>query len=329
MEINALNSAQNYTHNTKTRLKSATDAKSDSPLPERRKKKNTGSSENLDSVQRESTPTYSNPIYTKHSKTKPTTETIPSAETTPPTETTPSAETTPPVNATAEPTRQRTVEEILQDEKVFVTPEPGRAWTDEEYREANIKLFWGRDTRSHEIDIDAYIKEKIRRCIEAEKDNQFNYVLRDFSEGIIDDGFGPRVYSGYDFSIFHKMATTFSEEREGLFNLKQNFSEYLPDEEFDNRLRKLYEQFDEAFATFADIMQGYAIALGVPTANTIGEDVKAYGELIKDYVCSGNSVPREGGSSELYEYLNKNSKAELSLNDINNIGKTWHSKFMG
>ena len=73
-------------------------------------------------------------------------------------------------------------------------PEPTRVWTDEEFREATWKLYFD-TSKKDEVEIKAYREESIRRALMAKQDNQFYFVLRDFSQGIIDE---TRVYSGYD-----------------------------------------------------------------------------------------------------------------------------------
>ncbi len=198
-------------------------------------------------------------------------------------------------------------------------PEPVKTWTDEEYHEATVNLFFG-NGRENEVDLQAYTEERIRRSLLAKQDNQFYFVLRDFSQGIVDD---TRVYSGYDKDIFYNMAVTFSEQRNNILLTNKNLSRFISPEEADNRLNHLNEQFDEAFAKLAQMIQIYSDATG---GGNVSTDIKAYGETVKSYICSGNTISRGGDSSAFYAYLNENTEATRSLNKINEIGSSGQPK---
>ena len=229
--------------------------------------------------------------------------------------------------ATAEPSPDAVAAELMPPDNESIDNSGSiRPWTDEELRDAMRKLFWDNGERAWEVDEEAVLKELFRRGVQSERDNQFNFVLRDFSQGIINDGFGPRIYTGYDKDIFHKLAATFSDDRSNLFYLKNECREFISEEEVDRRLQQLNEQFDEAFAQLAQLIQHYA---NVANGGSVYSDIKAYGEVIKAYVYSSKTIDQIGDSSAFYSYLNANTNAGLSVEEINRVGSRGQAKLIG
>ena len=139
-----------------------------------------------------------------------------------------------------------------------LSTEPARHWTDEEYRQATIRLYFGSGERAEEVDREKYAQERVRRGLMAERNDQIFFVVHDFSIGR-EDSFAPMVYSRYDNDIFFKMAATLSDQRNDIIYQRENYSQYISAEDADNRMSRLSEQFDAAFSKLAKLIQSYIV----------------------------------------------------------------------
>jgi hypothetical protein len=217
-------------------------------------------------------------------------------------------------SALEEPERVNLLSFVMQD---FSTE---RAWTIEEDAAATRMIhFLILHTIPHDDENEARINEIRRRGATAERSNQFEFIMQDYLLGIVGDGFGPRVYTGHDDNVLFKLAVAFSAEREGIM---KNFGGFLTDEEVNGRLWRLHEQFDAAFQQLAQKMQDMANRL--PSRSFIFEDIITYGQLIKDFISNGNPVLRNDNPASLYRYLSNNKNTQLSIDDINRIGRAGH-----
>ena len=228
--------------------------------------------------------------------------------------------------ATPEPSPDAAAAELMPPDNESIDSGTLIPWTDEEVNEALRKYYGGNGERRWEVDEEALFKEIFRRSVISERANQFDYALRDFSQGIVNDGFGPRIYTGYDNDIFQKLATSFFGERDVLLYYKSECREFISEEEVDRRLQKLDDQFDAAFAQLAQLIQHYA---NVANGGSVYSDIKAYGEVIKAYVYSSKTIEDIGDSSAFYSYLKANTNTGLSVEEINRVGSRGQAKLIG
>jgi len=197
-------------------------------------------------------------------------------------------------------------------------------WTDEEFNAGRSKFgsaTWSNTGDNRKLHAEEYLNwhhESVRRAVErAMKDNQFNFVVRDFDPRIVNE----RREFSHQSNIFQTLANTFEKGKVGLDTLNKAFGgRFIGEADLEVRLGVLHEQFNAAFRSVADLFLEFAPSLGLD-AQRVANDVLTFGELIRYHISSGQPA------STMETMLRNNTKTSMSFDELNNLGMAVHQQF--
>ena len=220
------------------------------------------------------------------------------------------------VNTTAGNTNDAKEQQLLSDEYTLVPDEytPPTPWTIEEFKSAGRLLYLGQEPdesmsdRIRQLHDAGELKkarsaEIYRMACTQERTNQFEITLLHFSSGFNEP------------DIFFNLGTSLYNERAIIL---ENRGGFLTDAEIQNRLDRLYQQFDQAFSD---------LARKITRDSNVASAIKKLGEAIKNYVLSGNAIEWDSKPSAFYNIMARTANTPMSIHTLNAIAFAWHSPY--